>query len=392
MRLLISTGEVSGDLQGSFLIQGLKREAIKRSVSLEVIAIGGPRMEAAGAELIANTSSIGSIGFFEALPLILPTLKVQSKVQKFLKKKPPDAVVLIDYMGPNIRLGNKLRKEKLDIPIIYYIAPQEWAWRLGDVGTTDLIGFSDKILAIFKIEADFYREKGGDVSWVGYPMIDMLRPLPKRPRALEKLGISQDKKILLLLPASRSQEVHYLMPILAEAAASLQKYDPSIYVLVLAGSTQFEESINELLSTAGVEGRVVPADQTDELKPFLFSAAELALGKSGTVNMELALNGIPQIVGYKVSRITAFIARKILRFNVDHISPVNLLLNERLVPELVQEEFTPEKICNLAIPLLENSEDRRKILKGYERLREGLGSPGVTDRAAKEILDLAEQL
>jgi lipid-A-disaccharide synthase len=181
------------------------------------------------------------------------------------------------------------------------------------------------------------------------------------------------------------------MPILAKAASLLQKKDPSIIVLVPAGLSKFEESINQSLISAGVIGRVIPADQTDELKPFLFSAAELALSKSGTVNMELALNKVPQIVGYKVSKLTAFIAQKILRFNVDHISPVNLLLKERLVPELVQDEFTPEALAEIASHFLQQPERLSLVLDGYERLRKVLGDPGVTERAAKEILDLAQK-
>ena len=388
MRLLISTGEVSGDLQGSFLINALQSEAARRSCPLELIAIGGPRMQAAGAELIADT---GSIGLLEAIPLVWPTLKTQKRVESFLKDRPPDAVVLIDYMGANIRLGNKLRKTQTNIPIIYYIAPQEWAWRLGDSGTTNLINFTDKILAIFKTEAEFYRDRGGDVTWVGHPMIDTLKTLPTRTDAIKKLGLKPNQKLLLLFPASRFQEIRYLMPTLARAGSLLQKHDPSINVLVPAGLSKFEVPINEALNSAGVRGRVIPADQTDELKPFLFSAADLALGKSGTVNMELALNGVPQIVGYKVSKATAFIAKKILHFHVDHISPVNLLLRERLVPELVQEEFTAEALFELAIPFLENPECRRSMLEGYQQLREHLGDPGVTTRAANEILDLVEK-
>ncbi len=391
MRLLISTGEVSGDLQGSFLIKALRREAVRRSLPLELVAIGGPRMAAAGAELIADTVSIGAIGLLEALPLVLPTLKVQNKVEEFLKKKPPDFVILIDYMGPNIRLGNKFRKNQPNIPIIYYIAPQEWAWRLGDGGTTDLIGFTDKILAIFKTEAEFYKERGGDVVWVGHPMIDTLKALPSRTNALKKLGIGNDKKLILLMPASRPQEIRYLMPVLAKAAALIQQYEPSAYVIVPAGLPSFEEPLKDSLNTFGVDGRVIPAVDTDELKPFIYAASDLALCKSGTVNMELALNGIPQIIGYKVSRITAFLARKVLHFNVDHISPVNLLLKERLLPELVQEAFTPEAILDLAIPMLNNPKRRMQIFDGYQRLRNALGEPGVTDRAAKEILDLRKR-
>ena len=389
MRLLISTGEVSGDLQGSLLVSALKREASKRNIDLKIFALGGNRMKAAGADLIADTSSIGAIGFWEAIPFIIPTLRVQSLVDELIAQRHPDLVVLIDYMGPNIRLGNKVKKMDSKIPVVYYIAPQEWAWNIGDSGTTDLIGFSDKILAIFKAEFEFYKNKGGKVSWVGHPMLDTLSELPSRTKAFQYLRIGVGKKIILLLPASRSQELRYLMPVLAKAAALLQDYDPSLYVLVPAGLAAFEEPLQKLLKDNGVVGEVIPASKIDELKPFLFAAAELAIGKSGTVNMELALNLVPQIVGYKISRLTAFILRKFLRFNIDHISPVNLLMKERLVPELIQEEFNPDSIVNMAIPLLENSEVRSKMIKGYEEFRKNLGDEGVTDRAAKEIIELA---
>ena len=391
LRLLVSTGEISGDLQGSFLIQSLFREAVRRSLSLEVVALGGPRMEAAGAKLIADTSSIGAIGLWEALPLILPTLSVQKKLDKFLKHSPPDLVVLIDYMGPNIRLGNKLKKLYPEIPITYYIAPQEWAWRLGDGGTTDLIAFTDRILAIFQAEADFYANRGGTVTWVGHPMLDMFGEVPDRKWALEKLGMRTDQKLLVLFPASRPQELRYVLPILASAAALLQQHDPSLYVLLPAGLEVFEKPLKEALEKAGVQGRVVPAKETDALKPFLFAAAVLALGKSGTINMELAINRVPQVVGYRVSRVTAFLARKLLRFHVDHISPVNLLLKERVVPELVQDEFTAEAVLKSAIPLLKSTYEREQMLNSYQKLIKNLGQPGVTDRAAKEVLDLSKR-
>ncbi len=388
LRILISTGEVSGDLQGSLLVEALFREASRRKLDLEVFALGGPRIKNAGATLISNTAPMGAIGLWEALPYVIPTFRVQSRLDNSLKINPPDALVLIDYMGPNIRLGNKMRRLNPKIPIIYYIAPQEWAWRLGDGGTTDLIGFTDKILAIFKAEADFYQARGGQVSWVGHPMLDMLKERPKKKNALEKLGLHSSQKLLLLFPASRKQELKYLMPSLAKAAAILQKHDPSIYVMVPSSLANFDQPLQEILDKNRVIGRVLPANQVDELKPTLFSAAELALCKSGTINMELALNNVPQVVGYRVSRVTAFIARNILKFQVDHISPVNLLLKQRLVPELVQNQLTAEAISELAIPLLEDSSARFEMLDGYKVLRASLGEPGVTDRSAKEIFDL----
>ena len=387
VRLLISTGEVSGDLQGSLLIAALHRQAALKGIDLEVLALGGERMRAAGAELLADTAPMGAIGLWEALPLVLPTLKLQARVDRLLRQRPPDGVVLIDYMGANVRLGNNLRRRLPHIPITYYIAPQEWAWRIGDGGTTELLKFTDRILAIFPAEAEFYERMGAEVTWVGHPLLDTVLSRPERAEARAQLGLPDQGKLLLLLPASRPQELRYLMPVLVEAAARLQHQDPSLDVMVPAGLERFEQPLREALAAAGVRAKVIPANQADGLKPLLFAAADLALGKSGTVNLELALQGVPQVVGYRVSRVTAWVARHLLRFKVAHISPVNLLLNERLVPELLQDEFDADRLVALAAPLLEAGEARQTMLSGYDRLRSTLGEPGVTDRAAAAILD-----
>ena len=388
VRLLISTGEVSGDLQGSLLIQALKREASRRGLALDLLALGGTRMKAAGAELLADTAPMGAIGLWEAVPLIIPTLRLQARVDQLLRSRPLDGVVLIDYVGANVRLGRKLRSRLPDLPITYYIAPQEWAWRFGDGSTTQLLGFTNRILAIFPAEASFYADRGAEVTWVGHPLLDSFSELPDRAESRRQLGLDPDVPVLLLLPASRPQELRYLMPHLAGAAALLQERHPSLQVLVPAGLERFEQPLADALAQAGVrQARVIPALQADGLKKTLCAAADLALGKSGTVNLELALQGVPQVVGYRVSRVTASIARHLLRFKVDHISPVNLLLRERLVPELLQDELTAQGLVEQAIPLLEDAEARDRMLDGYRRLRATLGEPGVTDRAAAAIFD-----
>ncbi len=387
VRLLISTGEVSGDLQGSLLIKALWRVAQRRGLDLEVLALGGERMQAAGAELLADTSPMGAIGLWEALPLIVPTIRLQSRVDRVLKDRPPDGVVLIDYMGANVRLGHNLRRRLPNVPITYYIAPQEWAWRIGDGGTKSLLRFTDRILAIFPEEAQFYALRGAEVTWVGHPLLDTVPLSLDQQAARRELQLPSEGSLLLLMPASRPQEMRYLMPELVQAAAILQARDPSLNVMVPAGLSRFEEPLRLALDQAGVRGKIIPATQTDALKPFMFAAANLALGKSGTVNLELALQGVPQVVGYRVSKVTAWVARHLLRFRVDHISPVNLLLEERLVPELLQDDFNADKLVKLAIPLLENREERQRLLDGYQRLRNTLGEPGVTDRAAEAILD-----
>jgi lipid-A-disaccharide synthase len=194
--------------------------------------------------------------------------------------------------------------------------------------------------------------------------------------------------VLLLMPASRRQEIRYLLPHMVTAAADLQRRIPSLQVVVPAGLAGFEAQLACQLESAGVHGRVIPAAEADQLKSALCAAATLAVAKSGTVNLELALRSVPQVVVYRVSWLTAFVARHILRFSVPHISPVNLVLGERLVPELLQDDLTATAIVRQALPLLDRASDARAaMLSGYGRLRQELGEPGVTQRAAAAILD-----
>ena len=386
-RLLISTGEVSGDLQGGLLVAALRDEADRRQLPLEISALGGERMRQAGAALLANTTPMGSIGLWEALPLVVPTLRVQRRVGRWLKRTPPDAVVLIDYMGANVGLGLKVKRRLPQVPIFYYIAPQEWAFRVGEGSSTRLIGFTDRILAIFPEEARFYGDRGAQVTWVGHPLLDTLVDLPSRDAARAQLGLQPHERLLLLFPASRQQELRYLLPPLAAAAAELQRRCPGLRVMVPAGQAAFEPVLAQMLEAAGVQAEVVPAAQADELRPVLCAAADLALNKSGTVNLELALRGVPQVVAYRVSRPTAWVAKHLLNFQVDHISPVNLVLQDRLVPELLQDQLTAEAVVHQALPLLNDPAARQRVAEGYQRLRQALGEPGVTQRAAAAILD-----
>ncbi|MCP9928933.1 lipid-A-disaccharide synthase [Cyanobium sp. CH-040] len=391
LRLLVSTGEVSGDLQGSLLVEALHREARRRGLALQVLALGGERMQRAGAQLLADTTRMGAIGLWEAIPFLLPTLRLQRRLRRWFLQQPPDGVVLIDYMGPNVNLGLRTKRRFPQVPITYYIAPQEWAFKFGSEGRTNLIRFTNQILAIFQEEARYYRCRGANVTYVGHPLLDTIGDPPGRDQACAELGLDREAPVLLLMPASRRQELHYLLPHLVAAAAELQRRQPHLQVLVPAGLAGFEVRLNHQLERAGLRATVVSAADADRLKPLLCAAADLALAKSGTVNLELALRGVPQVVVYRVSWLTAFVARHLLRFSVPHISPVNLVLGERLVPELLQEALHPAAIVEQALPLLEDgSPQRLAMLEGYRRLRRQLGEPGVTDRAAAAILDQVE--
>ena len=385
-KIFISTGEVSGDLHGSLLSKALLEEAKKKSIDLEICGLGGERMKKEGVNILQNTTSISAIGIWEALPLILPTIIIQKRFYRLLKKYPPDCLILIDYMGPNIKIGTKLKRSKTKIPIFYYIAPQEWAWRVGNNTTTNLIKFSDKIFAIFKKEAAFYKKRGGNVLWVGHPMIDLTKKLPLKKDARTILNLRPDQNIILLMPASRPQELKYILPTFMLAARKLQQKYPSLVVYIPSCRKVFDERFKKAFRKYQVKGRVISQEDNSRLKPYIYSLTKVALCKSGTVNMELALYGIPQIVGYRVSRVTAFIAKKILNFRVRFISPVNLLVQKLIIPEFVQGNFNEQKIFYKACRIIDLASEKTKIKKGYALLKNELGDKGVVERAAKEII------
>ena len=386
-KIFISTGEVSGDLHGSLLSKALFDEAKKRHIDLEICGLGGYRMRKEGVKILQDTTSISAIGIWEALPLLLPTIRIQKRFYKLLKKYPPDCLILIDYMGPNIKIGIKLKRSKTKIPIFYYIAPQEWAWRVGNNTTTNLINFSDKIFAIFKQEAAFYKKRGGNVLWVGHPMIDLIKKLPLKKDARKILNLRPNESILLIMPASRPQELRYLLPTFMRTARKLQQKYPTLVVYIPSCRTIFEEKFRKAFRKYQVKGKVISQKDNAQLKPYIYSLTKIALCKSGTVNMELALHGIPQIVGYRVSRITAFIARKILNFKVKFISPVNLLINKLIIPEFVQRNFDEKKIFHKSCRVLENKSEKIKLKNGYASLKRELGEEGVVSRTAKEIIN-----
>jgi len=386
-KIFISTGEVSGDLHGSLLSKALFDEARKYSINLEIYGLGGEKMKNEGVKIIKDTTSISAIGIWEALPLIIPMMKVQKKFYKYIKNYRPNCLILIDYMGPNIKIGTKLKRSRNNIPIYYYIAPQEWAWRVGNNSTTNLINFSDKIFAIFKQEANFYKRRGGNVFWVGHPLIDLIKKLPSKRVSRKILKLRENQNILLLMPASRPQEMKYILPTFLKTAKKLQLKYPRLVVYISSCRRVFDEKFREGLEKYEIKGKVISQQDDSELMPYIYSLAKIALCKSGTVNMELALYGIPQIIGYRVSRVTAFIAKRILNFKVRFISPVNLLMKKLIIPEFVQKNFNEKKIFYKACRLLDMKSEKAKIKKGYISLKKELGEEGVVDRAAKEIIN-----
>jgi lipid-A-disaccharide synthase len=383
MRIFISTGEVSGDLQGSMLITALQRQAAAMDLELEIVALGGEKMAAAGATLLGKTSGIGSMGLIESLPYVFPTVQVQRRAIAFLKQNPPDLVLLIDYMGPNLGIGTYMKKHLPQVPIVYYIAPQEWAWSMSLRNTSRLVGFTDKLLAIFPEEARYFREHGAQVTWVGHPLIDRMQDAPSRSVARAKLQIPPDQKAIALLPASRRQELKYLLPVIFEAAQTIQAKLPEAHFWIPLSLEAYRQPIADAIQSYGLRATIVSGQQKE-----IFAAADFAITKSGTVNLELALLNVPQVVVYRLNAITVWIARKILKGSLVFASPPNLVVMKAIVPELLQESATAENIIQASMELLLNPQRREQTFADYTEMRQLLGDVGVCDRAAQEILQM----
>ena len=384
VRIFISTGEVSGDLQGALLITALKRQALKAGVELEIIALGGAKMAAAGAVLLGNTSSIGSMGLLEALPFILPTLQLQKQAIASLKAQPPDLVVLIDYMGPNMKIGSYIHSSLPQVPVVYYIAPQVWVWSVTARATTRIIEISNKLLAIFPEEALYFEKRGANVSWVGHPLVDRMQNAPSREVARKLLSIAPETTAIALIPASRRQELKYLLPPMFEAAKQIQSQLPNVRFLIPLALEIYRQPIEKAINSYGLQATIVCGQTTEAI-----AAADLAITKSGTVNLEIALLNVPQVVIYRVSNLTIAIAR-LLKFSIPFMSPPNLVEMKPIVPELLQEQATPENIVQIALELLLNPIRRQETLDAYKQMRLSLGEVGVCDRASSEIFQLLE--
>lgn len=381
--IFISTGEVSGDLQGALLIDALKRQAEKLGRELEIVALGGSRMAQAGATLLGDTTKIGSVGILESLPYIWPTLQIQNRAKEYLQQNEPDLVILIDYMGPNLSIGSFIRSHLTNVPIVYYIAPQVWVWSMSDRNTKQIIKNSDLILAIFPEEARFFGEKGVKVAFVGHPLVDKMTSAPSRSAARASLGIVPEESVITLVPASRRQELKYVLPAMLGAAKILQTKIPQVKFLIPLSLATFRQPIEQAIKKYNLNATLV-AEKTIEA----IAAADLAITKSGTVSLEIALLDVPQVAIYRVNPVTAWIAKNLLKFSIPFISPPNLVLMKAIVPELVQEQATPENIVQEALKLL-NPTNSSQVLTHYQQMRQVLGEDGrACDRAAQEIFTL----
>jgi lipid-A-disaccharide synthase len=383
MKIFISTGEVSGDLQGSMLVKSLYQAAAQRQIDLEIVALGGDRMKSAGARILADTAAIGSMGFVEAIPFILPTIKIQKLAKKYLQENSPDVLVLIDYPASNLALASYVKQHLPRVPVVYYIAPQDWAVPMLN-NAAKIAKVVDKLLAIFPAEYKYFKQKNIDTVLVGHPLLDRIEYAPDKKQARLNLGLELSDPIVTLLPASRQQEIKYLLPVMCAAAQQILQQMPEVKFLLPVSLSNYHSAI-----TAAVAKYNLPVQILDGKTLDAIASADLAIAKSGTVNLEIALLNIPQVVIYRIHPLTAWIGRR-MGFKVPLMSPPNLVVDRMLVPELQQEEVTAENITREAMKLLANSDTQPEITAGYQEMRSLLGTVGVCDRVAAEIFKLVD--
>ena len=379
--IFISTGDVSGDLQGALLVTALKQQAQKLAIDLNIVALGGDKMAAAGAKILADTTYISSIGVWEARAYLRPSIQARNLAKQYLKTNLPDALILIDYVDPNISIGKYARDLFPNLPIDFYIAPQDWVWPRQHKRAKLIVSFISEIFSVFPIEARYFAEQGAKATFVGHPLVDRIATLPSREIARDKLGIKDAEVAIALIPASRQQELTYILPVIFAAARQIQDRLPDVRFWIPLARPDFVTEIESQMKAYQINATLVT-----ENADLVLSAVDLAITKCGTVSLELALLNVPQVVVYKVSKVTAWIAKHVVKFSIPYMSPTNLVEMKPIVPELLQDEATADRIASESLELLLNKERRDKMLTDYSHMRTALGDPGVCDRVAAQIL------
>ena len=372
-RILISAGEASGDIHAAAVTAAIK----KIDSSAEVFGMGGDALRNAGGEVLFDIKDHGVMGFVEVLKKLPDLFKLRDDFEKVMDERKPDCLITVDYPGFNMKLA-KLAHDK-GIPVVSYIAPSAWAWHRSRAKKVAKI--VDKVACIFPFEYDVYKEAGAPVEFVGHPLVDIVKPKMSQAEAMAFAGKEEGKKLILLMPGSRLMEIEKMLPTLLEAAKLIKKQLPEVsFVMPRAGTIPIS-LLEEKIKASGLEVKITEGNNYD-----LFSVADLALATSGTVTLEAALCGLGSVIVYKTNPVTYFIAKLVV--NIPHIGLPNIVAAKSVLPELIQNDFTPAKVAQEALALLE-SERNAKMKEDLAYVKERLGKPGAVGRVAELVLKIA---
>ena len=368
--LLLSAGEASGDMYAARLAT-----ALKQRLDVALFGMGGPQMRAAGVEIITDYSEVSVVGITEILGH-LPSLvrAMRHLVSEAERRKPPFAI-LTDFPGFHLRLARKLRP--LGVRNIYYICPQFWAWRPWRVRV--IRRRFAQALCIFPFEENFYGQAGIPVKFIGHPLVGNVGASQNRETFCREQNLDHAKPVVAILPGSRHAEIAQHLPILREACAFIRRELPAQFVIAAAAGSNLAELRENW--PAGIVPYVVEGQTYNAL-----AAADAAIVSSGTATVEAALLDTPMVVIYRVTPLTALLAKPLLR--TSYFSMVNLIAERRVVPELIQHDFTPQRVAGEVLRLLRDSRARDELRAGLADVRQRLGPPGAVERAADTIATL----
>jgi lipid-A-disaccharide synthase len=381
VRVLLSCGEPSGDLYAGALVAALRA----RDPALEAFGLGGERMAAAGARLLADFRGLSVTGLAEALEVLPKSWAAYRRLVRAARHRRPDVLVVIDYPDFNFRLMRAIKR--LGVPVVYYISPQLWAWRPGRMKT--MKSLVDRVIVIFPFEEDLYRREGVDVRFVGHPLVEMTAPSADRATLAREFGVDLTRPVIALLPGSRPNEVRRLAPVLGEAARRVGGRVPGAQFVVARAPHLSDDLFAPFAADAGeprhgtLPGSAIVEARTDDV----LSVSDLVLTASGTATVQTAIHRRPMVVLYKLSALTYRLGKPLAR--VDMYAMVNLIAGRRIVRELIQDECTPEAVADEAVRLLTDEAARRSMQAELGAVVAALGERGASDRAAAAVLEVA---
>lgn len=379
-RIMIVTGEASGDLHGANLLRALQAKVF----DLEVCGMGGAELASLGVNILYDAGKVSVVGIFEVFSHLKDILAAQRILRRRLVTHRPDLLILIDLPDFNLLLAKKAKK--LGIPVFYYISPQVWAWRSGRVKT--LRDRVDKIGVILPFEEEFFRLRGVDAEYVGHPLLDTVATSASKEQFCVEQLIPVDARCIGIFPGSRKREVASLLPIFLEAGRILQSTATGKLVfLIPQASTITTRDLEE----AGIQEarKYLDIRIVQEERYNLMAACAAVVAASGTVTLELAILQVPMVVTYKLSPLSYFLGRLLVK--LEYFSLVNLIAGYSAVPELLQAEVTPQRIADEVTAILLQPGKRQDMKNALRDVKEKLGGAGASEKAATVVVTLLQK-
>lgn len=372
-KIMFSVGEASGDLHGANVAAAIKEicpEAL-------LFGMGGAKMRSAGVDVVYDIKDLGVIGVVEVIKNLRRLFKLRDMLADLMDTEKPDALVVIDYPGFNTRLAKIAQKK--GIPIVSYISPSAWAWGKGRA--KEVAGTVSKVAAIFPFEAQVYQEAGADVTFVGHPLLDIVKPTMTKEASRAYFGAA-DAPLVLIMPGSREQEIeNHLLPMLA-ACQKIQAQLPECQFYLPVASTISREIIAEKIQKYPVSVKFA-ADKVYDL----MHIADAAIVASGTAALEISLLGVPHVIIYKVAALTYYIGKMVVK--IPYIGLPNIIAGRSIIPEFLQYDINAEVMAQNILAFLTDPQKREQVLADLAEVKEKLGSDGAVERTAQVILDVA---